>query len=209
MIANLRSSRAALAALVGGPATALVLLVALHTALAPRGAPDPTQPATRDTVEPAAIAAGAPAPTAGEPVTIEIPVIDVDADLVPLGLRRDGAMEVPGNGLAGWYRPGPRPGQPGPAVVAAHVDSGRGPDVFFRLRDLRPGDAVTVVDDADARHRFVVVDTERSAKTDLPVARIWSDGDAPVLRLITCGGAFDRTTGHYVDNVIVYAEAAT
>jgi len=28
-----------------------------------------------------------------------------------------------------------------------------------------------------------------------------------VLRLITCGGGFDRSTGHYRDNVIVYARA--
>jgi sortase (surface protein transpeptidase) len=127
---------------------------------------------------------------------------------VPLGLRDDGAMEVPEAGLAGWYRPGPRPGAAGPAVIAAHVDHDNGPDVFHRLHELRVGDGIAVTDVKDIPHRFVVVGMEQTPKDALPVERIWSDDDDAVLRLITCGGKFDHGSGHYRDNIVVYAEAA-
>jgi LPXTG-site transpeptidase (sortase) family protein len=142
----------------------------------------------------------------GDPVRVTIPAIGVDAPLVPVGLRADGAMETPDFGHAAWYRPGPRPGEPGPAVLVAHVDArDKGPDVFNRLRDLRPGDQVTVHYSESVR-TFTVTDTERAAKTALPTTRIWPSTTDPVLRLITCGGAFDRAAGSYLDNVIVYAD---
>jgi sortase (surface protein transpeptidase) len=152
-----------------------------------------------------------PAPPAdpGDPVRITIPAIAVDARIVPVGLKPDGAMRTPDFGLAGWYTPGPKPGQPGPAVVVAHVDSrAGGPDVFFRLRELRAGDQVTVHYGSVTR-AFTVTGTEQAAKTALPAARIWNRTPAPVLRLITCGGAFDRSAGSYLDNIIVYADALT
>ena len=142
----------------------------------------------------------------GDPVRVTISAIGVDAPLVPVGLRSDGAMETPDFGHAAWYQPGPRPGEPGPAVLVAHVDAReQGPDVFFRLRDLRPGDRVTV-HYTDSARTFTVTDTEQAAKTTLPTERIWPATTDPVLRLITCGGAFDRSAGSYLDNVIVYAD---
>jgi hypothetical protein len=55
---------------------------------------------------------------------------------------------------------------------------------------------------------FVVERVERVPKRELPTTRIWNDTRRPVLRLITCGGSFDRSTGHYRDNVVVYADPA-
>jgi sortase (surface protein transpeptidase) len=146
-----------------------------------------------------------PAPVqVGIPTRVEISAIDVDADLAPIGLRTDGAMQTPDFGLAAWYELGPRPGSAGPAVLLAHVDSQAGPDVFHRLRELAPGDRVTV-HGQDGAATFEVDSSEQVAKNRLPYDRIWSDTDDPVLRLITCGGSFDAGTGHYLDNVIVYA----
>jgi sortase (surface protein transpeptidase) len=136
---------------------------------------------------------------------VVIPAIEVDADLVAVGLNPDQSMEVPDFGEAGWYEPGPRPGEPGPAVIAAHVDSVAGPDVFFRLTDLAPGDEITVEHADGARSNFTVRDAEQQHKDDLPVERIWNDTDATVLRLITCGGEFDSAARSYRDNVVVYA----
>lgn len=146
-----------------------------------------------------------PVSAAGLPVTVRIPAIDVDAEIIEVGLQADGAMEVPDFGLAGWYGPGPRPGEPGPAVVVAHVDSRAGPDVFHRLRDLQAGDRVEVLDDEGVAHHFEVTHLEQVPKDALPVERIWDATTEPVLRLITCGGSFDRSTRHYRDNVIAYA----
>jgi LPXTG-site transpeptidase (sortase) family protein len=142
----------------------------------------------------------------GAPARVTIPAIGVDAPLVGVGLKPDGAMQTPDFGIAGWYDRGPKPGQPGPAVVLAHVDSkANGPDVFNRLRELKPGDRVTV-HYADRDSTFAVTAKEQAHKTELPASRIWNGATTPVLRLITCGGAFDRKAGSYLDNVIIYAD---
>ena len=142
----------------------------------------------------------------GAPIRISIPAIGVDARVVAVGLRSDGAMEVPAVGLAGWYDRGPRPGEPGPAVIIGHVDSTNGPAVFYRLRQLRRGERILVGLAGGATTAFTVETVEQQPKSALPVDRIWNRTSKPVLRLITCGGSFDRTSGHYRDNVIVYAK---
>jgi sortase (surface protein transpeptidase) len=147
-----------------------------------------------------------PADPRGEPAQVVIPAIDVAADLVGVGLQTDGAMEVPDFGLAGWYTEGPRPGHAGPSVIAAHVDSKAGPDVFYRLDDLAPGDEIHVVYDSGDRVTFRVYSSEQTPKDELPVDTIWPTTSERLLTLVTCGGQFDRATGHYRDNVIVYAK---
>ena len=142
------------------------------------------------------------------PAQIEIPAIDVSARIVPRGLNVDGSMQVPDFGLAGWYRHGPKPGQGGPAVIVAHVDSQAGPDVFARLHELVPGDEIVVHHQDGSTTAWVMTDAEQTPKDELPTQRIWERTKHPVLRLITCGGVFDDATGHYVDNLIVYAEPA-
>jgi hypothetical protein len=145
----------------------------------------------------------------GSPVSIAIPAVGVDARVVPVGLRADRAMEVPAVDLVGWYELGPRPGEAGPAVVVGHVDSRSGPAVFSRLGELRRGDRIVIGQHGGAARSFRVERVERHPKTALPVERIWDHARQPVLRLITCGGSFDRSTGHYRDNIVVYARATT
>jgi len=93
-------------------------------------------------------------------------------------------------------------------VIVGHVDSRRGPAVFFRLGELRRGDRIVVGLQGGGARSFLVERVERRPKTALPTRRIWIRTRRPVLRLITCGGGFDHSTGHYRDNVIVYARAA-
>jgi sortase (surface protein transpeptidase) len=138
------------------------------------------------------------------PTTIAIPAIGLKATIVAVGLRTDGAMQIPPPDQVGWYRLGPRPGAPGAAVLVGHVTY-RHPAVFYRLRELRPGDEILIGQRGRATRRFLVGRLERHPKTALPVTRIWSSANRPLLRLITCGGSFDHTTGHYRDNLIVYA----
>jgi hypothetical protein len=151
--------------------------------------------------------AEAPVPQ-GTPRRVVIEAIGVDAELVELGLQPDGAMEVPGFGWAGWYAEGPPPGHPGPAVIAAHVDSRSGPDVFYRLRELVPDDEVVVRYDGGDEVVFRVVASERVSKDELPGDRIWPVTADRLLTLITCGGEFDRSVRHYRDNVIVFTSPA-
>jgi hypothetical protein len=92
-------------------------------------------------------------------------------------------------------------------VIVGHVDSRDGPAVFFRLGELRRGDRIVVGQQGGGGRSFVVDRVERRPKEELPTERIWNRTSKPVLRLITCGGSFDRSTGHYRDNIIVFARA--
>jgi sortase (surface protein transpeptidase) len=189
---------------VAAVAAAVVLAVVATVLVAERvvdlGTAATTAPSTSESARPAQPA------DPGAPLRVTIPAIGVDADLVPVGLKPDGAMQTPDFGHAAWYQPGPRPGDAGPAVLVAHVDSkASGPDVFYRLRDLALGDQVTVHYRTLDR-TFAVTEKEQTPKTALPADRIWNATTAPVLRLITCGGAFDRTARSYLDNIIVYAD---
>jgi sortase (surface protein transpeptidase) len=144
----------------------------------------------------------------GDPVRVIVPAIGVDARLVRLGLNPDRSMEVPDFGLAGWYAKGPKPGHPGPAVIAAHVNSRAGPDVFYRLRELQPGHEVRVVFDSGDEVTFVVDSREQVPKDHLPADRIWPVTNDRILTLITCGGEFDTAVRRHRDNVIVYTSPA-
>ena len=139
------------------------------------------------------------------PSTLSIPRIGVRAAIVAVGREPNGAMETPDPDQVGWYRFGPRPGEPGPAVLVGHVDTKTAPAVFYRLRQLRPGDEILVGQPDGTTTRFLVGRLEQHPKTALPTNRIWTKAKRPLLRLITCAGSYDHATRHYRDNLIVYA----
>lgn len=145
--------------------------------------------------------------TVSVPVRLRIPALHVDTRLQRLGVQADGTIAVPGSpDIAGWYERGPRPGQPGPAVILGHVDSQSGPGVFVNLRNVRLGTTV-VVDRADGSTvTFRVTAVSRVAKTQFPTDLVYAPTLDPTLRLVTCGGSFDRARGSYRDNVIAYAD---
>jgi sortase (surface protein transpeptidase) len=142
------------------------------------------------------------------PMTITIPSIGVKAGIVGIGLQADGAMQIPDPDQVGGYKAGPRPGAPGPAVLIGHLDSRTGPAVFYRLRELHPGDKILIRQRGGPTTKFIVERLERHPKTALPTNRIWPTTSKPLLRLITCGGSFNDATRHYRDNLIVYAARA-
>jgi sortase (surface protein transpeptidase) len=142
------------------------------------------------------------------PVRLRIPKIQVTTSLERLGRAPDGTVEVPNQfDLAGWYAPGPRPGDLGSAVILGHVDSDRGPAVFYRLRELRAGDQLTVTRADGSAVRFVVQRTRQYDKQQFPTDEVYYPTLRPTLRLITCGGQFDPADGHYQSNIIVFATA--
>ena len=185
-------------------------------AAAPSAAPPAPSP-------PSAVPGAAPGPVApapavvgevlgeAEPLSVTVPSVGlVTPPLQSLGLLADGSLEVPQDyDVAGWYRGGPTPGELGPAVVAGHVDSAaEGPAVFFRLAELRPG-AEILVDRADGTTAVFAVDrVAQYPKDAFPTAEVYGDTDHAALRLITCGGSFDRASGSYRDNIVVFARLA-
>jgi sortase (surface protein transpeptidase) len=142
------------------------------------------------------------------PVTIRIPGIGVNAPVMKVGRDADGTVQVPPlaeHNLTGWYRYGPSPGQRGPAVILGHVDSATGVSVFYYLKNMHAGDKVLVTLADGKVATFAVDGLQRVAKDAFPTASVYGRAGYPSLRLITCGGPFDQATGHYVDNIIVYA----
>ena len=140
------------------------------------------------------------------PVRLRIPALGIDAPVGSVGQAPDGTVEVPGEWQeVGWYDRGPRPGEDGPAVLLGHVDSKAGPAVFVRLPQVQSGTVVEVVGEAGAITRFRVDRVEQYPKTRFPTEAVYLPALRPELRLVTCGGEFDRATGHYRDNIVAYA----
>jgi len=143
------------------------------------------------------------------PVSVRIPAIGVSSRLLHLGLNPDGTVAVPSiqtsAGLAAWYKYSATPGQIGSSVIEGHVDSARGPAVFFRLGALRPGNRIEVTLADGVTAVFRVTGVREYDKSGFPARTIYGAAGFAALRLITCGGAFDYATGHYRSSTVVFA----
>ena len=143
------------------------------------------------------------------PVSVHIAAIGVDSKLLRLGLNSDGTIQVPSirtsSGRAAWYKYSATPGQIGSSVIEGHVDSVQGPAVFFRLGALHPGDIIDVTLADGITAIFRVTGVREYAKSSFPAKAIYGATDFAALRLITCGGAFDYATGHYLSSTVVFA----
>ncbi|ONI86000.1 class F sortase [Actinosynnema sp. ALI-1.44] len=192
----------------GGAVVALALVLGAcsgEQAAAPRPAEttsaDPSQGAQTDQQ-------GATALSASTPTEVSIPKIGAHSTLVPLGLNPDETVQVPPVTQpmqAGWYDKAPTPGEVGPAVILGHVDGDHKPGIFYKLKDVAPGDEVLVSRSDGVKVRFVVDRVKQVSKDDFPTDEVYGDTTKPELRLITCGGVFDKSARSYKDNIIVFA----
>ncbi len=192
-----------LAARVGG-----LLLAAL---LAGCGGQE-TEPAERVTSPPPTAAATAsPAPVAAaRPVRVTIPQLDLDEDLVDLGIDDEsGELQTPEDpARVGWFEGGGKPGETYPTVIVGHKDSVSGPAVFARLTELEVGEQVSVLDARGRRHTFEITEV-RDVPQDgrFPTDDVYGETARSELRLITCTGPYDRGIGRYTENRVVFAKA--
>lgn len=139
------------------------------------------------------------------PVHIAIPSLGVSASVTKLGLNRDGSVQVPRNySVPGWYKYGPAPGQKGSAVILGHVDSLKGAAVFYHLKDLKLGSRVNVTLANHTIVRFAVIGLREYTKGKFPNRVVYGSRPYSALQLVTCGGTFDRATGHYESNIVAY-----
>jgi hypothetical protein len=193
----------------------VVLALATAGSLALEGGPLTPHRAVTVIAPPAVPAGGAVPDTAlgpSAPVSLDAPAIGVHSSLLHLGLNPDGTVEVPplDSPQAGWYENSPTPGELGPAVILGHVDSARtGPGVFYDLRTMLPGDGITVGRADGTTVAFRVDRVVTYPKNSFPTAAVYGDIDHAGLRLITCGGRFDRSARSYEDNIVVYASAVS
>jgi hypothetical protein len=158
----------------------------------------------------------------GKGATLIIPALQVRAPIVATGVV-NGLMTIPADiHTVGWFdgiesnngtttsTHAPQPGQPGVSLMAGHVDwSGEGPGALYYIGQLVAGDPIQVV---GSNHKTTYWRVSQHpitiAKSDLP-QDLFDNTGPPKLALVTCGGPFDAATGHYLDNVIVWATPAT
>ncbi|MFD6534646.1 class F sortase [Streptomyces sp. NPDC060184] len=141
------------------------------------------------------------------PVRLRIPVLKVDSPMMGLGLDASGALKPPPDDnpvLSGWYADGTVPGSVGTAITTGHVDTRLGPGVFFLLGSLRKGATVEIVRADRTTAVFTVYAVEAYSKKDFPDEKVYGPSNRPELRVITCGGAYDKGSG-YQENVVVFA----
>lgn len=146
------------------------------------------------------------------PRTLSIPSIGVTTSVGQLGLLANGQVMVPATTkTAGWFKYGPAPGQVGSSVILGHVDSYKGPGIFFYIRTLHPGALVTVGLANGKKVKFVVTKVVQYSKQGFPNRLVYGALDKPgvrALNLVTCGGAFDHATGSYLANIVVFTRFA-
>ncbi|MFJ2787778.1 class F sortase [Streptomyces sp. NPDC093249] len=149
-----------------------------------------------------------PAPLArSRPTAVAVPAITIEAPVVELGLDGQGRLATPpvdNPRAVGWYAKGATPGERGTAVVVGHRDTRTGPAVFLNLNSLSPGNTVRIAR-ADGRVAVFTVDRVQTyTKAEFPDKEVYGSTGRPELRLLTCGGSFDRRTG-YEANIVVFA----
>lgn len=214
----LATAAAAVLLIAGGATTAFAVWGNQPPPQPPQSATSPvagsSTPARSDDKTPTPAATHKPDPIVGPvldsspPAHISIPAIGVDSSLMTLGLNDDGTVQVPPLGAdepAGWYTGSPTPGALGPAVILGHVDSYDGRSVFYRLGDTRPGDQISVARSDGTVAVFTVEKVGEYPKDDFPTLAVYGNTDRAELRLLTCGGVYNKAIGHYNNNIVVYA----
>ncbi|MFI2783060.1 class F sortase [Streptomyces sp. ALB3] len=159
---------------------------------------------------------GVPLPPAHDPLDgaapqrVEIPSIGIDATVVRRGLDGEGAIEPPPfatPGAVGWFAGGAEPGTEGAALFVGHVDTETKPAVFYGLSTARPGEKVRVNRSDGKVAEFTIDDVQVFTRERFDAQKAYGprmDGRAE-LRLITCGGTYDRASRSYTANVVVSA----
>lgn len=142
------------------------------------------------------------------PVHVAIPSQNIDVDITPVDRDSNGAIAMPPtlDWVAGWYDLSPTPGELGPAVIVGHVDTYEGISVFWNLRYVQPGDSVAVTRADGTTANFSITALQQYDQATFPTQTVYGNTSDSELRLITCGGSFDTSTGHYTQNTVVYAK---
>ena len=142
------------------------------------------------------------------PSRLIIPSIQVDSAVQLVGKTKGGKMAVPNNFTdVGWYKLGFFPGTEGNAVIAGHLDDGKGaPAVFGSLNKLEIGDHVYVVNKKGQKLDFLVTGMSLYDYDNAPLESIFGTSSKAHLNLITCDGVWDATKKVYDKRLIVFTD---
>jgi hypothetical protein len=141
------------------------------------------------------------------PLHLSIPSLGISVPLTQLGLTASGAVQIPTNfAIPGWYDEGYAPGQIGSAAILGHVDSTKGPGVFYRIVGMKVGQRVKVTLTDHQQLTFAVIGVRQYAKNEFPNRLVYGPKAYSALNLVTCGGVFDPTSHHYLSNIVVFTK---
>jgi len=142
-----------------------------------------------------------------EPTHITVPSVGIDAPVGPVGQDAEGSIAVPPveEWVTGWYKYSPTPGEDGPSVIVGHVDTYKGVSVFWRLREVQRGDIINITRADGKTVKFKVTSLKQFDQDKFPTKEVYGNLKYPGLRLITCAGTFNKDTGSYTQNTVVYA----
>jgi sortase A len=141
------------------------------------------------------------------PSRVQIPSMDIDTNVIPVGLLENGEMEVPEKtDVVGWYNRGVKVGAKGNAVLAGHVDSKKGPAIFFYLKNIKIGEKIIVTDEKGMERTFEVKSKESYPSDEAPIEKIFGPSDIRNLNVITCTGTFNHDEHLYPDRLVVYTQ---
>jgi LPXTG-site transpeptidase (sortase) family protein len=145
------------------------------------------------------------------PLSVSIPKINLSAVIEPVGLDKDGKMDVPTKDEdVAWYSLGYKPGEKGSAVLAGHLDTQSGaPAVFWNLDKLENGDEIFVTDEKNKTIKFVVYNKQKFIYNQVPLDEIFASQGEATLNLITCGGSFNQAARNYTHRTIVFTKQAS
>jgi sortase (surface protein transpeptidase) len=143
-----------------------------------------------------------------EPINISIPSINVQTGIHEVGLLENGSLETPQvmSGLVGWYEKSPTPGEIGPSVLVGHVDTYKGPSVFWNLGNLQNGDVIQIARVDNSIVEFIVTKKVVYDQSFFGTDEVYGNIEYAGLRVITCGGAYNHITGRYSHNTVIFAE---
>lgn len=193
----------------GGTVIGVITLAVTGVSLIGAGYGTPVAPPVVESSASAGLAGAAAEVSASTPVGLSISSIAVDAPVERVDVDRDGILIPPSlreSSHVGWYERGPTPGEAGNAVIVGHVDtSDSGPAVFYRLGRLKPGDHVDVTRRDGSTVTFEVDGVRLYPKRFFPAELVYGPATRPQLRLVTCGGTFDRATSNYSGNTVITA----
>ncbi|MFC5000350.1 class F sortase [Dactylosporangium cerinum] len=192
----------------GGTVVGVITLAVSGVSLIGAGYGTPAPPPVVESSASTGLGSSAHAP-ASPPVGLSIAAISIDAPVERVDVDRDGTLIPPSLRQAsrvGWYERGPTPGETGNAVLVGHVDTANsGPAVFYLLGKLKPGDLVGVTRKDGSTVTFAVDGVRLYPKHAFPADLVYGPADRPQLRLVTCGGTFDRATSTYSGNTVITA----
>ncbi|MEV4516844.1 class F sortase [Dactylosporangium sp. NPDC049525] len=192
----------------GGTVVGVITLAVTGVSLIGAGYGTPVPPPVVESSASAGLSDASAAP-ASQPVGLTIASIAVNAPVERVDVDRDGTLVPPSLREAsqvGWYERGPTPGEAGNAVIVGHVDTiNSGPAVFYRLGKLKPDDRIAVTRRDRSTVTFRVDGVRLYPKHEFPADLVYGPASRAQLRLITCGGTFNRATSTYAGNTVITA----